>query len=306
LTRLYASAESIWQAAMALQEPSLAGFSVEVLPEIDSTNTELMRRARTGRSEPTLLVAQEQTAGKGRLGRPWHSGTGQISDAQPVSTSTDPSSVVTTAQPGRTQAPTTPSAVSSSLTFSIGLLLKPQAWDGLSLAVGVSVAENLHKELQLKWPNDLWWQGRKLAGILIETASIGAQRYAVVGVGINIAHRPATGLSTPPAWLQELEPAITDAHALERIAAPLLRDLLLFERQGFAPFAARFAARDALRGHNVTVIEHPTTVPASLHSDLHGTAQGVDGQGALLLHTVAGVQRIQSSEVSVRPLLVGR
>jgi BirA family biotin operon repressor/biotin-[acetyl-CoA-carboxylase] ligase len=305
LTRLYASAETIWQAAMALQEPSLAGFSVEVLPEIDSTNTELMRRARAGRSEPTLLVAQVQTAGKGRLGRPWHSGTGQISAAQPLSTSEDSSSIVTPAPPGRTQAPAAPAVVSTSLTFSIGLLLEPQAWDGLSLAVGVSVAESLHKELQLKWPNDLWWQGRKLAGILIETVSVGAQRYAVVGIGINIAPLPATGLSTLPACLQELEPATTDAHALERIAAPLLHDLLLFERQGFAPFAARFAARDALRGHSVTVIEQPTTVPSGLPSDLHGTAQGVDGQGALLLQTAAGVRRIHSSEVSVRPLLVG-
>jgi BirA family transcriptional regulator, biotin operon repressor / biotin---[acetyl-CoA-carboxylase] ligase len=294
LTSLYASAETIWQAAMVLQEPALAGFSVEVLPEIDSTNTELMRRARAGRSEATLLVAQRQTAGKGRLGRPWHSGATQQSP-------------LTESAPQASAAPTEAllRADGASLTFSIGLLLEPQAWDGLSLAVGVSVAESLHKDLQLKWPNDLWWQGRKLAGILIETASVGAQRYAVVGVGINIAPRPAAGLSTLPACLQELEPATTDAHALERIAAPLLRDLLLFERQGFAPFAARFAARDALRGHSVTVIEQPTTVPSGFHSDLHGTAQGVDGQGALLLQTAAGVRRIHSSEVSVRPLLVG-
>jgi BirA family transcriptional regulator, biotin operon repressor / biotin---[acetyl-CoA-carboxylase] ligase len=270
LTSLYASAENIWQAAMALQEPSLAGFSVEVLPEIDSTNTELMRRARAGRSEPTLLVAQRQTAGKGRLGRPWHS--------------------------------------DASLTFSIGLLLEPQAWDGLSLAVGVSVAESLHKELQLKWPNDLWWQGRKLAGILIETVSVGAQRYAVVGVGINLLPRPAAGLSTPPAWLQELLPGIDDAQALERVAAPLLRDLWLFEREGFTPFASRFAARDALLGCNIAVIEQPIGVPGSPSSspgsDLQGTAQGVDGQGALLLRTATGVQRIHSSEVSIRPVAV--
>ncbi len=281
---LFGSAETIWQAAMALQESALAGFSVEILPEIDSTNTELMRRARAGRSEPTLLVAQLQTAGKGRLGRPWHSSAAQTPAA--------PSAAAPSA------------AASASLTFSIGLALEPQAWDGLSLAVGVSVAESLHPEIQLKWPNDLWWQGRKLAGILIETVSIGAQRYAVVGIGINIAPRPAAGLSTPPAWLQELESSISDAQALQRIAAPLLRDLLLFERLGFAPFAARFAVRDALRGRHVAVIE-PPKAPASPHGDLHGTAQGVDGQGALLLQTAAGVQRIHSSEVSIRPLLGG-
>jgi BirA family transcriptional regulator, biotin operon repressor / biotin---[acetyl-CoA-carboxylase] ligase len=281
---LHASAENIWQAAMALQESALAGFSVEVLPEIDSTNTELMRRARAGRSEPTLLVAQNQTAGKGRLGRAWHSGATQASGALG----------------GAPQADATSVAHSLSLTFSIGLLLQPQAWDGLSLAVGVSLAESLHADIQLKWPNDLWWQDRKLAGILIETASIGAQRYAVVGVGINIAPRPATGLSTPPAGLQELLPDTRTAQALERVAVPLLRDLLRFEREGFAAFAARFAARDALHGRSVTVFE-----PAAANkpqSEVFGEMHGVDRQGALLLHTGRGVQRIRSSEVSVRPV----
>ena len=123
-------AESIWEQV----SPLLPGFTVEVLPEIDSTNTELMRRARAGQTEPTLLVAERQTAGRGRMGRPWQS------------------------------------AVGDSLTFSLGLPLAPKDWSGLSLAVGLSVAESLHAEICLKWPNDLWWQERKLAGILIETA----------------------------------------------------------------------------------------------------------------------------------------
>ena len=63
-------AEAIWEAVA----PLLPGFSVEVLPEIDSTNTELMRRARAGQVDPVLLVAERQTAGRGRLGRDWHSG----------------------------------------------------------------------------------------------------------------------------------------------------------------------------------------------------------------------------------------
>jgi BirA family transcriptional regulator, biotin operon repressor / biotin---[acetyl-CoA-carboxylase] ligase len=253
----FGSAETIWQAVMAMGLPSLAGFSVEVLPEIDSTNTELMRRARAGQTEPTLLVAEQQSAGRGRLGRHWASTPG------------------------------------SSLTFSLGLLLQPQAWDGLSLAVGTSVAGSLHADIQLKWPNDLWVQGCKLAGILIETAAVGEQRYAVVGVGINITPRPADGLSTPPAYLQALLPHTSAALALESVAAPLLRDLLLFEREGFAPFATRFAARDALRGREV-----------GLSDGMQGSAQGVDGQGALLVHTLAGLQRVTSAEVSVRPRLL--
>lgn len=251
------SAETLWQAVMAMGLPSLAGFSVEVLPEIDSTNTELMRRARAGQTEPTLLVAQQQTAGRGRLGRHWAS------------------------EPG------------SSLTFSLGLLLQPQAWDGLSLAVGLSVASSLHEDIRLKWPNDLWVRGCKLAGILIETAAAPGNtgpRYAVVGIGINIAPRPSEGLSTPAASLQALLPCASAAQALESVVAPLLRDVLQFEQTGFAPFAARFAARDALAGQEVL-----------LSDGLRGTAQGVDARGALLVHTGQGVQCITSSEVSVRP-----
>ena len=289
------SAETIWQAVMALQQPTLAGFSVEILPEIDSTNTELMRRARADRTEPTLLVALQQTAGRGRLGRSWLSGVagGVASGVASSSAAHEVASV---------------GARYQSLTFSLGLLLKPAAWDGLSLAVGTSLACSLHERIQLKWPNDLWLDGRKLAGILIETApAADGARYAVLGVGINLLPRPAEGLSTAPAALSELLANISPAQALERVAAPLLRDVLQFEREGFAAFASRFAARDALQGRQVNVLAaHPGPAgiagePAS-PAGTSGTAQGVNAQGALLLRTAAGVQTITSSEVSVRPV----
>jgi BirA family transcriptional regulator, biotin operon repressor / biotin---[acetyl-CoA-carboxylase] ligase len=277
------SAETIWQAVMALQQPTLAGFSVEILPEIDSTNTELMRRARAGRTEPTLLVALQQTAGRGRLGRSWFSGAGD--EAASVG------------------------AHSSSLTFSLGLLLKPAAWDGLSLAVGTSVACSLHERIQLKWPNDLWLDGRKLAGILIETApAADGARYAVLGVGINLLPRLPEGLSTAPAALSELLASVSPAQALERVAAPLLRDVLQFEREGFTAFASRFAARDALQGRPVNVMaNHPgpaglAGLPAGPAEHTVGVAHGVNAQGALLLRTANGIQAITSSEVSVRPV----
>jgi BirA family transcriptional regulator, biotin operon repressor / biotin---[acetyl-CoA-carboxylase] ligase len=255
-------AETIWQQVMALGLPSLASFSVEILPEIDSTNTELMRRARAGRTEPTLLVAETQTAGRGRMGRGWLSSPGD------------------------------------SLTFSFGINLAPASWEGLSLAVGVSVAESLQGNIQLKWPNDLWLQKRKLAGILIETANSSAasksqERFAVIGIGINIAPRPAhTDLRQEPAWLQEFQPASSPQKALEQLFSRLLADLLLFEREGFAAFSARFAARDALQGREVT-----------LSDSSQGRAQGVDASGALLVHTSQGLQRVASQEVSVRPVL---
>ncbi|WP_114970676.1 biotin--[acetyl-CoA-carboxylase] ligase [Rhodoferax ferrireducens] len=250
-------AEAIWEAVV----PDLPGFTVEILPQIDSTNTELMRRARAGRMEPVLLVAEQQTAGRGRLGRQWFSG-----------------------QEASAGAP-------ASLTFSLGLPLSPQDWSGLSLAVGLSIVQSLHPELRLKWPNDVWLHDRKLAGILIETASLGDLRYAVVGVGINIRERGATGLATPPAWLGEVLPGVDAPQALLRIAAPLVQALKAFEAYGFAPFQARFNERDALAGLAVT-----------LSDGVSGTALGVDGVGALRVQTEQGVKKITSSEVSVRPL----
>ncbi len=251
--------EAIWEAVV----PGLPGFSLEVLPQIDSTNTELMRRARAGHLAPVLLVAEHQSAGRGRLGREWLSGQ-------------DPA-----------QAPL------ASLTFSIGLPLAPADWSGLSLAVGVSVAQSLHPELRLKWPNDVWWRDRKMAGILIETVSLGdsgTARYAVVGVGINIAPRDATGLSTPPAWLNEVSPGADAAQALLQVAAPLVQTLKAFEAYGFAPFRARFHSIDALDG-----------VPVSLSNGTLGVARGLDATGALQVHTAQGLESITSSEVSVRP-----
>ena len=238
----------------------LAGFTVEVLSQVDSTNSELMRRARLGQSEPVLLVAEQQTAGRGRLGRQWQSQAGD------------------------------------SLTFSLGLPMAPADWAGLSLAVGVCLADALHADIRLKWPNDLWLADRKLGGILIETASVAggqqglATRYAVVGVGINLAPRPLVGLSIPAAALRELLPNADASQVLLTVAEPLVRTLQAFATFGFAPFQARFNGRDALRERAVT-----------LSDGTSGTAHGVSETGALLVHTAHGMHAVTSSEVSVRP-----
>lgn len=247
--------QAVWpvQAIEAAVAPWLPGITVEILPEVDSTNSELMRRARAGQTAPVLLVAECQSAGRGRQGRGWASSVGD------------------------------------SLTFSLGLPLAPAAWSGLSLAVGVAVAEALHPRLGLKWPNDLWLDGRKMAGILVEIAA-GPERYAVAGVGLNIAARSAQGFSTPPAALRDLWPEADAPGALLRMAGPLVRALRDFEGRGFAPFEARYAARDLLQGRQVT-----------LSDGTAGTARGVHPTGALLVETAQGLQTITSSEVSVRP-----
>lgn len=271
-------AEAVWEAVA----PLLPGFTVEVLPSIDSTNTELMRRARAGQTEPTLLVAEQQTAGRGRLGRVWQSDVG------------------------------------ASLILSLGLPMVPRDWSGLSLAVGVSVAESLQPTLPplepgqpprigLKWPNDLWLSGdRKLGGILVETASFvapqavhpapahgTAARYVVVGIGINVLPRSGEGMSMPPGSLQDVEPGLDAPAALLRIVPPLVAMLQGFEACGFAPVQPRFAARDVLQGRPVTLSDGQT-----------GTAHGVAEDGALLVHTAQGMQAVTSAEISVRPAVL--
>jgi BirA family biotin operon repressor/biotin-[acetyl-CoA-carboxylase] ligase len=243
-------AEAIWEQVY----PLLPDFTVEVLPEIDSTNSELMRRARAGQHEPTLLVAERQTAGRGRMGRVWQSQAGD------------------------------------SLTFSLSLPYAPKDWSGLSLAVGLSLAESLHPQVGLKWPNDLWVHARKLGGILVEAASMGGRSQVVIGVGLNIRPRPADGLNTPPAALTEWRPGITAAQTLGLVAAPLIQTVLSFEATGFAPLQARFEARDVLKGHRVHTSD-----------GAQGLALGVSPSGALRLQTASGVLDIHSSEVSVRP-----
>ena len=271
-------AEAVWEAVA----PLLPGFTVEVLPSIDSTNTELMRRARAGQTEPTLLVAEQQTAGRGRLGRVWQSDVG------------------------------------ASLMLSLGLPMAPRDWSGLSLAVGVSVAESLQPTLPplepgqpprigLKWPNDLWLSGdRKLGGILVETASFvapqaaqpatthgTAARYVVVGIGINVLPRSGEGMSMPPGSLQDVEPGLDAPAALLRIVPPLVAMLQGFDACGFAPVQPRFAARDVLQGRPVTLSDGQT-----------GTAHGVAEDGALLVHTAQGMQTVTSAEISVRPAVL--
>lgn len=288
--------EALWQQLA----PLLPGLSVEVVPRALSTNTLLLERARArpyaradgadvqvrrsvesgafGRRavdlQPCLLVAENQSAGRGRQGRPWQ------------------------ASPG------------ASLTFSLGLPLAADDWAGLSLAVGVALCEALapadrgHEQsgpqIGLKWPNDLWLMdgplhsaaaGRKLGGILIETVAAGTQRLVIIGIGLNVLPFAAADANTGFASLHELDADTTAASVLAQIALPLVQALQQFEHEGFAPFSERFAARDLLRGRTVRTTS--AEVP-------EGVARGVSPQGALLVQSASGIASVASGEVSVR------
>ena len=261
--------------------PLCPGLSLELLPSVDSTNSELMRRARAGQLDPVVLIAEAQTAGRGRLGRSWSS------------------------TPGR------------SLTFSMGLMLHPPDWSGLSLAVGVALAEALTQLLHaqapnaaqtdptrpvlgLKWPNDVWCNPgtgpHKLGGILIETATVPdgstAQpgRYAVIGIGLNIHTPDSVDSSIPPLGLADLEPTLQAPELLRHILPGVVRTVLDFNQHGFAPLTSRFTRRDLLLDE-----------PVRLSDGREGWARGVDTQGRLLVDTSSGREFVTSNEISVRP-----
>ncbi len=266
----------------------LAGLVVEVAPQLGSSNTVLIDRFRSRPdAPPCLLVAEQQTAGRGRQGKRWLSEAG------------------------------------ASLTFSLGLPLAPAEWSGLSLAVGLALADALDPQqpgqpprIGIKWPNDLLLveflppdgdaagapasatalPGRKLGGILIETVQSAKQRLAVIGIGLNIAPLPAMALADAElpwghACLRELTPAADAPAVLARIGAPLLQALQDFERDGFAPLQSAFARRDLLAGRRLA---------SAVSGAIQGIGDGVDERGVLWL--AAGGRRFPVSSGDIRLL----
>lgn len=278
---LNTAAEQIWLDTQA----DCPNISIEVLPETDSTNTQLLARGRAGDTAPMLLAAHQQTAGRGRHGRQWIAQAGD------------------------------------SLTFSLGLPLDldqvPGGGSALSLAVGLAIAEALDAGLAslpgpaqppitLKWPNDLWWQQRKLGGILIEaTPAPGlttGQRWVVIGVGINLRPQGDQANGLEHACLQDLSTTpLTAGQVWAWVAPKLLRAVQRFALEGFAPVQAAYAQRDALAGQDVALWRGASgnALLRGAPTDT-GRADGVDQQGALLVHTDAGLQRWTTGDVSVR------
>ena len=252
------------------------GIGLEVWGTLDSTNTQLLDRLRGGAlHEPLWLVAEHQTAGRGRMGRTWEAPAG------------------------------------ASLCASLAWPLNASDWSGLSLSMGVAAALALeppapHRhQIGLKWPNDLWLRlpqrpggFGKLAGILIESLSVSGRRWAVIGLGLNVTPVTVSGANTA-ACLGDLSSATsswTAPRALAALAPALTRAVQRFEQAGFSAFAEAFAQRDVLQGRAV----HTTAGACP-----QGVAEGVDADGALLLRDTSGQRhRVSSGEVSVRPLSV--
>ena len=253
--------------AEAIAALSTTRVAVEVVEETGSTNADLLARAANPSeplAEPLLLVARNQTAGRGRAGRSWLSSS------------------------------------EASLTFSLAWRFEgglPRL-AGLPLAVGVALAETLERlgvQVALKWPNDVLRDGAKLAGILIETqAAPGGGVWAVIGIGLNLvmpdeleAQIGRSVASLP--WLARMDRDALLAALLDGLAGALRE----FERAGFAAFSARWNLRHAWQGETVTVLDGG----AVLHE---GSAAGVDDAGRLLLDTPQGRITVLAGDVSLR------
>jgi len=250
------------------------GWTLDLVDETGSTNADLTQACRHApwSDAGMLRLAYRQTAGRGRQGRPWQGQAG--------------------------------------LTFSVALplALAPARLSGLSLAVGLALADaladvdaGLGRRIGLKWPNDLQIDGRKLAGILIEAVPAGPQRvWAVIGMGLNLVRdtRMEAALGRELAGVAEAMSAFDAQRDATRLLAAVLNRLAAmreaFLAEGFGPMAARWSLRDAYRDQPVHLLHEGKVL-------VEGMARGVDEEGHLLLETHAGLQRIASGELSLRP-----
>lgn len=236
---------------------------VERLTVVDSTNAEALRRAQAGERGPLWIVADVQTAGRGRSGRSWASEAGNLH---------------------------------ASLLFSLALP-QPMAYQ-LALVAGVAVFDALESALhpapaglRLKWPNDILIEDAKTGGILIESSMAGGLLVAVIGIGLNVATAPllpdrpttylaAHGRAPEPRLLLE---SIADQMGIWRAAWD--------QGRGFA------AVREAWLNRALPIGERLSINTGS--DRVLGTFAGLDPEGALLLESGGRVRRFTFGDVSL-------
>lgn len=249
---------------------------VHVVALTDSTNSRLLDAARANRLGPTatILATELQSAGRGRMGRVWHS---------------------------------TPGA---SLTVSIALPLRRRAslLSGLPLACGLAAREALFRhgvEAELKWPNDLLAGAGKIGGILVEIHAASEERcIVVVGIGLNVyADEERThALSSRENSLPSTDLIAAGARQpLDRnriigdLADCLSNRLARFAADGFEPMVSAWNAAHAFQDLEVSLIEGGATL-------VRGIARGADTLGRLQVETEEGMRTIIVGDVSVRPM----
>ncbi|PSJ42377.1 biotin--[acetyl-CoA-carboxylase] synthetase [Zobellella endophytica] len=242
----------------------LAPARVEVVPVIGSTNQYWLESI--GRLNPgDVCLAECQTAGRGRRGRHWISPFG------------------------------------GQLIMSLYWRLEQgmAAAMGLSLVVGIAVVEALAEQgfagVELKWPNDLYYDGRKLAGILVEmSGTAGGPCHLVIGMGLNLLLPKGEQERINQPWAELAGIAdIRDRNGMVIGLVGRLHDYLhRFERQGIAAFREQWNRLDYFNGKPVRVLMG--------EQEIHGIARGIDEQGGLRLETPQGIRSFLGGEISLR------
>jgi BirA family transcriptional regulator, biotin operon repressor / biotin---[acetyl-CoA-carboxylase] ligase len=233
---------------------AVPGVEVRVVARCTSTNDLLLKE---NPARPALLAAEEQTAGRGRRGRRWHSAPG------------------------------------AGATFSLGRRIRRPARElaALSLVAGVAAARALRAvgvNARLKWPNDLVVGGAKLGGILVETRSSG---YAVIGIGINCRRTPGLPRQArrAVAFLEDFA-SVPRNRVIQEVALALIPALDAFEAGGLDAVRADWEAMDAHAGQRLRVRLADGRV-------MSGTASGLAHDGSLQLMTRAGLKSVHSGRV---------
>ena len=235
---------------------------IETYPELDSTNAEARRRAEAGEGGPVWITAQRQTAGRGRRGRSWSTGAGNL--AATLLTATD-----------------RPPAEAAQLSFVAALA----AADLAETCLGPGAA-------RFKWPNDVLVFGAKAVGVLVESGPRADGRlWLAIGIGVNLAHAP-TDVDRPATAFAEhmAAPPPSPAEALEVLASRFEFWRAQWATHGFAPIARAWTARaHGLGGRCEARLPNRT---------VEGLAEGLDPDGALRLRLDDGaIERITAGDV---------
>jgi BirA family biotin operon repressor/biotin-[acetyl-CoA-carboxylase] ligase len=238
------------------------GYGLRHFEVIDSTNEEARRLAAAGPVEPTWIAADRQTAGRGRRGRTWESPTGNLAATLVI-------------------APGKPAAQCAQLSFVAALAGSDTA---------VYFAPNA--DVKVKWPNDVLAQGRKIAGILLESASTGNEepQWLAIGIGMNLVEYPRDTEfpATALAALGVAAPCPRDA--LTKLAASWAEWYETWQAHGFGSIRDAWLARAANLGGRIRA--------RLQNEEATGVFEGIDGTGALILRETASRTRtIAAGEV---------
>jgi BirA family biotin operon repressor/biotin-[acetyl-CoA-carboxylase] ligase len=249
------------------KEPQELIPQIEIFDSVESTNNSLLAQIKEGKPSGSLVFAEHQTAGRGRLGRTWHS------------------------------------PYAANIYFSLYWHFTKDTSElcGLSqvisLAIHKALSNNNVSNLRLKWPNDICHEDKKLASVLIDLiAESHSSTDAIIGVSVNV-NMPETQSEIDQPW--------TDIHTITQqfpdrniLASTLIEEIYTnirgFQQNGFAAFAKLWAEYDALANKNITAF--------NAHQQINGLATGIGQMGELLIQTADGLVSFLNGSVKLQPV----